>query len=139
MRWKLERYHVEEHAVLALTAPEILATGRDEDFQAFAVRHRSSEPWMAYALGKGTTRWRRCDAKRWIEVEVARVIARAAREETERKARRLESSGCPDEETILDFVAGRLQTDQIALLEHHVDGCSTCLDLIAYAATEVSS
>src|SRR5688572_6065009 len=38
---------------------------------------------------------------------------------------------CPNENTILDFAAGRLTREQVAQMQGHVDGCSTCRQLLA--------
>jgi hypothetical protein len=42
--------------------------------------------------------------------------------------------GCPDEETILDFVDGRLFGEVVTVIEEHADGCASCLEVIAGAA-----
>src|SRR5688572_8515486 len=38
---------------------------------------------------------------------------------------------CLDETTITRFFAGELSLDGLGEIEHHVDECSNCLDLIA--------
>lgn len=45
---------------------------------------------------------------------------------------------CPDEETILAFVGGRLSSAGIELLEHHADACAACVELIAAAAQDLA-
>lgn len=41
---------------------------------------------------------------------------------------------CPDEETILAFIGGRLSADGIEAIERHADICAACVELIASAA-----
>ncbi len=41
---------------------------------------------------------------------------------------------CPDESTLLDFVEGVLSGPQRATVDAHLEGCSTCLDLVALLA-----
>lgn len=44
------------------------------------------------------------------------------------------TSACPDEETVLQFVEGRLRDDLVTRLESHVRGCCECMDLVGAAA-----
>src|SRR5262245_15181213 len=44
-------------------------------------------------------------------------------------------SGCVDENVLLDFLAGRLEGPALENVERHMDECSDCRMLLAYAST----
>src|SRR5581483_11013707 len=46
---------------------------------------------------------------------------------------------CPGEQSILEFVDGRLAAERIAYLEQHLATCETCQELLAASATTASA